>query len=641
MPEVGEKRNFKMLTQEWDGKRWVNVKREKPTAPRGGRGGSGRAEIKPDESRGAGHTKNFSGGYTADQVNQEFRQTFGRDATQDEIDNWTKWGKGVGQISAEIGYKSKNTIEIYTKDGERVDAGTKGATKYVIHKDEDEFYKYYGTDANRMRFEEHNQNIVHLAPGQALQGIGKGSYEFNSSQVTEDSSFFNFLKQQGLDPNQYYVGQGVHKSANFLSQDLFTSLSDLTGIKEIDELGELVFDKWMPDELKFIADPLGTYGNFLDEDWNAQGLEAMSDTFGGDVEDWQKGQAYANVAVDIVATIMTAGAYGAVTAAKLGMTTGRLALANATRMTLRRANQIIGAGGEGADDFLIDTAAQVASSFVPGGAVARTTASFAFQTAANKAKGMDWGDSAEEAAWSTVSSRTGGVSNLIRAGVDEDYRDQLEENPNGWAMFALQTAAGAYAFGQNVQQTYGDQGAASWGKAIAAGFGYGEKYANGDYGWDLRFGPPRGSYTQGISAGTSLIPGAVNQQDYTVGPGQKIGWTTQQSGFDAFKSHMGNTARGYAQSFVDAFTLSTPFSLLRGPVKSLISSTGGTAQQRPSTFNTSGMDTTFDYFSPRSATGAAATGMGNVRGSFLDKETMESALSKSVKEDLRGLGASF
>lgn len=571
MPEVGEKRNNKMLTQEWDGKRWVNVKREEPTAPRGGMGGSGRTEAKPDESRGEGHTHNFSGGYTADQVNQEYRQTFGRDATQGEIDNWTKWGKGVGQISTQLGYKSKNTIEIYQKDGERVDAGTEGATKYVIHKDEDEFYKYYGTGANRMRFEEHNQNIVHLAPGQALQGIGKGSYEFNSSQVTEDSSFFNFLKQQGLDPNQYYVGQGVHKSNNFLSKDIFTNLSDLTGIKEIDELGELVFDKWMPDELKFAYDPLGTWGNFLDEDWNAQGLEAMSETFGGDLEDWHRGQAYANVALDVALTIATAGGWGAKTAAKLGIT----AKTNAARMAIRRANQIIGKGGEDAEDFLLDTGSQILASSIPGGAVAKTTASFAFQTAANKAKGMDWGDSAEEAAWSTVSSRTGGVSNLIRAGVDEDYRDQLEEDPNGWALLALQTAGSAYAFGQNVEAQYeGNQSAANWGKAIAAGFGYGKD------GWDLRIKPEAytGRYVEtrtGLVMRPSLLqPKDYIQSDFSLQPDFSLPpgmqslppvYPERLTGIDAFKHNLGQSVSRATQSFTDAFLATTPFGLLRSP----------------------------------------------------------------------------
>jgi hypothetical protein len=558
MPEVGEKRNYKMLTQEWDGKRWVNVKKEKPTSPRGGRG-STQTEEKPVESRGAGHTKNFSGGYTADQVNQEFRQTVGRDATQDEIDNWTKWGKGVGQISAEIGYKSKNTIEIYTKDGERVDAGTEGATKYVIHKNEDEFYKYYGTGSNRMRFEEHNQNIVHLAPGQALQGIGKGSYEFNASQVTEDSGFFNYLKQMGLDPNQYFIGQGVHKSGNFLSKDIFTNLADLTGIKEIDELGELVFDKWMPDELKFAYDPLGSWGNFLDEDWNIQGLEAMSDTFGGDLEDWQRGQSYANAVVDIAATIATAGGWGAATAAKMGLTT----TTNAARIAMRRANQIIGAGGEGADDFLIDAGAQILANRFPGGAVAKTTASFAFQTAANKAKGMDWDDSAEEAAWSTVSGKTGGVSNLIRAGVDEDFRDQLEENPTGWAMLALSTAADTYAFGQGVQKVYGEQGFANWGKAIAAGFGYGE------YGWDLRIKPEAytGNYVE-AETGLVMRPSMVFPEEIPSAQGLQgppTVYPERLTGWDAFKHNMGQSIGRATQNFTDAFLATTPFGLLRSP----------------------------------------------------------------------------
>jgi len=73
-------------------------------------------------------------------------------------------------------------------------------------------------------------------------------------------------------------------------------------------IGEFI-ESVVPNQLQFVSDIFTPVGSFLiDQDWSEKGVKSMSNTFGGDVSDWQTAQSIASSVTDTAAMIATGGA---------------------------------------------------------------------------------------------------------------------------------------------------------------------------------------------------------------------------------------------------------------------------------------------------------------------------------------------
>lgn len=388
--------------------------------------------------------------YTKENFVSEYKSVTGKDPDQKTISRWLSDGIGVGQFRDQYNYESKNVKVLYfDKHGLPILRNTqeRPASIVKIHTNADAYRQFYGDGKNYIG--EDRRGTVQVLPTSVVQDTQDRKTLTQFSKAGENQGLASLIRKQGLNPESFSFASSTRpvESKGFLEMDVGHQIDRVLGGNFASKVGDTLFDKWMPNELKYLADPAGVMGSFIEEDANRDAVKGGSNLFNTEEKNIYKAQGYMNQAANLLLTLYGYGWAGGLKDALRGQT-----MRIGGQVTEDQRDAMVSSGLKNA--AISYAAGELTSGwgdYVKGmNAGATTTAAlnyggnYAINTGAGVAAGQSLGDAATEAAWSSAARGTYNLSNAARVLVDGDYRERIQNNPVSAAGFALSIGTGLF-----------------------------------------------------------------------------------------------------------------------------------------------------------------------------------------------------
>lgn len=516
--------------------------------------------------------------YTRESFTEEYRAATGRDPDKKTVSRWLSDGIGVGQFSDQHRYESQNvTVQYYDKHWLPILRNTEEKPAHIlkIHRNAGAYRDFYGS--GQQYIGEDRAGAVHIVPNSVVGGTSSRGTLSDFTKAGDSRGLAQQLRKLGLNPEQFSVAQSIRPAPSkggFFEQDVGHQLDDVFNTKAFSRFSNEVFDKWVPNEVKFLGDPLGYKGSFIEEDANRDAVKGGANLFNTEEKNIHIAQNYMNAGADLLLS-----AYGYAWAA---------GLKNAARAnTMYIGGQISeDARDSGVSSGLTSAAIAGAASFASwaGGdyinsldmgtaatATANTAWNYGVNVGAGVAGGQSVGDAATSAAWSTAARTTNGGSNLARLAVDSRYRDQVSD-PVGAAYAALNTYS-AYQSGQEAARLNQEAGGTgSYWESVQSNLGLNSRATS------YKLDPVTGKKTQ------VGVPGTFNSSADWSGARRTVrtpamvpggAMVSQKTGWPAFRA---NTVDSFDRA-TEALTSGSAWK--RGIQRTLTLESNGTRSQWP------------------------------------------------------------